>query len=118
MITAKEKVINEKYNDEKYNFRGKPIHILLERYETVEAYMRGMFTFLMNNTICKTQLTDYTIHVAHKDAKIGSVIQKPAEKPDESHNTFCVVVIIIGIVIIIVVIVKVKKGKYNVKERF
>lgn len=118
MITAKEKVINEKYNDEKYNFHGKPIHILLERYETVEAYMRGMFTFLMNNTICKTQLTDYTIHVAHKDAKIGSAIQKPAEKPDESHNTFCIVVIIIGIVIIIVVIVKVKKGKYNVKERF
>ena len=81
MVTAKEKVINEKYNDEKYKFHGKSIHVLLGRYETVEAYMRGMFNFLMKNTIFRTQLSDYTIHVTPKNANIGSTIQKPTEKP-------------------------------------
>ena len=122
MIAAKEKVINEKYKDEKYNFHGKSIHVLLRQNESVEAYMRGKFTFLMKNTVFRTQLSDYTIHVTPKNAKIGSTIQKPTEKPKSGCSTLYIVIIIFsfgfGIIIVVVVIVKRKKDKYNAKERF
>ena len=80
--------------------------------------MRGIFNFLMKNTIFRTHLSDYTIHVMPKNASISSIVQKPAEKPKGGCRALYIVIIIFGIVTIVVVIIKRKKDKYNVKERF